>query len=139
MALYAGMPTENKVEPTENLVEDSLSSPSASALTDEFGTNVGEKLEEEIGIEDTADESLAEFGRQTGHLRASRCNIGATEQKVRIGAGVALLAAAAFAPVSRGWKIGLGALGAAQIVTGMTTFCPLWHALGINTQRDETI
>jgi hypothetical protein len=52
-------------------------------------------------------------------------------------AGTALLAAAAFAPVSRGWRIGFAALGASQVVMSAMSFCPLWHALGIDTRRQN--
>jgi hypothetical protein len=73
------------------------------------------------------------------HAPQSReCNVGRTEQKIRIGAGVALLAAAALAPVNRGWRIGFVALGAMELITGARRHCPLWQALGINTNREST-
>ena len=65
----------------------------------------------------------------------SQCNVGRTEQKFRIGAGAALVSAAAFAPVSLGWRIGLGVLGAAELITGAMRYCPVSRALGINTCR----
>ena len=70
-------------------------------------------------------------------IQSSRCNVGRTEQKIRIGAGAALVAAAAFAPLSRGWRIALGALGAAELITGTTRYCPASQALGINTCRAD--
>jgi hypothetical protein len=67
------------------------------------------------------------------------CNVGRTEQKFRLGAGAALLAVAAFAPVSRGWKIGLGILGASELITGSLRYCPVSQALGINTCHGSEI
>ena len=67
------------------------------------------------------------------------CNVGRTEQKFRLGAGAALLAVAAFAPVSRGWKIGLSILGASELITGSLRYCPVSQVLGINTCRGSEI
>jgi len=75
--------------------------------------------------------------QQSGPSR--RCNVGRTEQKFRIGGGVALLAAAAFAPIGRGWKIGLAVLGAAEVITGTTRYCPVSQMLGINTCRADEL
>jgi hypothetical protein len=68
---------------------------------------------------------------------SSRCNVGRTEQKFRLSAGAALVAAAAFAPVSRNWRIALGILGTAELITGATRYCPISAALGINTCRAD--
>ena len=65
--------------------------------------------------------------------RSRHCNVGRAEQKFRLGAGAALLTAAAFAPMDRGWKIGLAVLGAAELVTGAMRYCPVSRMLGINT------
>jgi hypothetical protein len=65
------------------------------------------------------------------------CNVGRTEQKFRLGTGTALLAAAAFAPVSRGLQIGLAAVGVAELITGSLRYCPVSQALGINTCQAE--
>ena len=65
------------------------------------------------------------------------CNVGRTEQKFRLAAGGVLLAAAAFAPVGRGWRIGFAVLGVAELVTGVMRYCPVNQALGIDTCRDE--
>lgn len=63
------------------------------------------------------------------------CNIGPTEQKLRLGAGTALVAAAIFAPVGKRWKLGMAAFGALQLATGATRYCPVWHATGVNTNK----
>ena len=60
-------------------------------------------------------------------------NVGRTEQMVRLGAGTALIAGAIAAPVSKRWKIAMAALGAMEIATGATRYCPVWHAAGIST------
>lgn len=48
-----------------------------------------------------------------------------------------MLAAAAFAPVGRSWRLGLMALGAMEVITGALRYCPVSHALGINTCRTD--
>lgn len=63
------------------------------------------------------------------------CNIGPTEQKIRLGAGTALVAAAIFAPVDKRWKAGMAAFGVLQLATGTSRYCPVWHATGVNTNR----
>ena len=97
---------------------------------DDFGINVGEQVAEKM-------ESLAYTPRADDRFPARRdtgaCNVGRTEQKFRIGAGTSLLAVAAFAPLSRGWRIGLAAAGLAQLLTGTTRHCPVSQMLGINT------
>ena len=114
--------------PTANGLDQALDQQTtASASTDDFGINVGEKILEQA--------SLAEI---TGE-HASRCNIGSLEQKIRIGSGVALLAAAGFAPLSRGWRIGLAVAGLSQLVTGATRYCPVWQAMGIDTRKDAPL
>ena len=100
---------------------DALDSLAANA----FGAAASDMI---VGPSDYAGTPLA---------RMSRCNVGRTEQKFRIGAGAALLSAAAFAPISLGWRIGLGMLGAGELITGITRYCPLSEALGINTCRGD--
>jgi hypothetical protein len=68
---------------------------------------------------------------------SSRCNVGHTEQKLRLAAGTALLATAAFAPLSRGWRIGLATLAVAELATGAARYCPVSQLLGINTCEDQ--
>ena len=94
--------------------------------SEDFSTNVGMLLEEEVG-----------FTTSPVREETSRCNVGRTEQKLRWAAGAALLGAAAFAPLSRGWRIGLGVLGVAEIITGTTRYCPASQLLGINTCRAD--
>lgn len=91
----------------------------------EFGTNVGELI----------DERVTTISEPSVYRDLRRCNLGKTERNVRLGTGAALLGAAAFAPVNRGWRIGFAVLGAAQLITGARQYCPLWHALGIDTRR----
>jgi hypothetical protein len=96
------------------------------ATTDDFRINVGEEVAQRF-----------DFDAELEWMRDSNCNVGRTEQKFRIATGSALLAAAAFAPVSRGWRIGFALIGAAELVTGAMRYCPINQALGINTCTDE--
>jgi hypothetical protein len=107
-----------------------------------FGTNLGERIEEQMPA--APDLSTSQPAPSADHeptfeerIAHSRCNVGRTEQKVRLVAGTALLAAAAFAPMSRGWRIGLAAFGIAELVTGATRYCPVSQLLGVNTCREE--
>lgn len=100
----------------------------AATTSDRFGTNVGDRIEAQMDMT-TLEEALYE--------PASHCNVGRTEQKFRIAAGTALLATAAFAPLSTGWRIGLAALGAAELITGTTRYCPVSKLLGVNTCRAD--
>lgn len=61
------------------------------------------------------------------------CNVGLTEQRIRLVAGTALIAAAIGAPVSRGWRMTFAGLGIMEIVTGSSRYCPMWHALHVNS------
>jgi hypothetical protein len=70
---------------------------------------------------------------QLENLPRSQCNVGRAEQKFRLAAGAALLAGAAFFPLKNGWRIGLGVAGVFQLITGSIRYCPVSHALGINT------
>lgn len=114
------MSTSSTTNPTLDLETE--------ATTDEFGTNVGELIAEKV--------NLVPEAAETNLASTSRCNVGYTEQKIRIGVGTALLAAAAFAPVSRGWRIGFAVVGAAELITGAMRYCPVSQALGINTCRE---
>ena len=60
-----------------------------------------------------------------------KCNVGPRERLARFAAGVAATAGAFYAP-NKGAKIALGAIGAAGLATGVTRYCPLNHALGVN-------
>jgi hypothetical protein len=114
---------------TANISADPIAETSSEAISSsDFGTNVGELIEQQAGfhVGASSDDQTVD----------SRCNVGRTEQMIRLGAGAALLGAAAFVPLGRGWRIGLAALGASQLITGAMSYCPLWQALGINTRRD---
>ncbi|PTX92351.1 DUF2892 domain-containing protein [Opitutus sp. ER46] len=63
------------------------------------------------------------------------CNVGRTEQKVRIVAGSVMIAAAFAAPLPSRWRTLLGVFGAMELATGAVRYCPVSHALGINTCR----
>ena len=120
------MNTPNSSAPTTDINRDIHADPAAS---DEFGTNVGMMIEKEPGFRAEP--------RRRASMRRRTCNVGRTEQQFRLGAGTALLAAAVFAPVSRGWKMGFLILGATELITGSTRYCPISQALGINTCGDE--
>lgn len=113
----------------ENSIETGVELPAPPATSSDFGTNIGEEIENST----RASQSLA-VGDFSGSQR-SRCNLGAAEKKVRIATGTALLGVAAFAPLSRGWRIGLAVAGASQLITGAMSYCPLWQALGIDTRH----
>jgi hypothetical protein len=110
---------------TDNLTFGYRADPNS---TDGFGTNVGDKILEK-----------ADFLSESATARRLPCNVGKTEQKIRMTAGAALIGAAAFAPLSRGWRIGLAVFGASQLITGGMSYCPLWQALGINTRQVDDL
>lgn len=128
-ALSAGSAIYGRMDPTPNSSFDNLRTTDEDA---DFGTNVGEKILEQP----EARQVIAEVTHpmETGW---GACNVGRTEQKIRLAAGAALLAAAAFARVNPRWKIAMGIFGAMEIVTGSTRHCPVWSALGVNTARGE--
>ncbi len=67
-------------------------------------------------------------------------NVGRNESKVRILLGVACLGAACTVERLGGWRWLLAASGAAELITGLTRYCPVNQALGIdNTQGDELV
>lgn len=94
--------------------------------TDEFGRTVGNAIDEKMDF-------LAYPRSRDG----SPCNVGRTEQKLRIGSGLVLLTVAAVAPLSRGWRVSLAVLAAVELITGARRHCPVWQALGIDTSRAE--
>lgn len=110
--------------------KDQLFEPAiAPTVRDAAGTTLGESMRNDLEL------FAAEAG-DGGH-EGRRCNVGQKEQKVRLALGAGFVAAAIAAPVSRGWKIGLAAFGVSQIAMGAARFCPLWHALGVNTLDDR--
>ena len=62
-------------------------------------------------------------------------NVGGTDRKVRVAAGLALLGAAALAPLGRRVKGMLAVAGAESLVTAATGYCAMNQALGVNTAR----
>lgn len=55
------------------------------------------------------------------------CNVGMTEQKLRVLAGLAMVGVGAYLNIKS-----LSLLGAIPIVTGMLRYCPINQALGYN-------
>ncbi|PKV66808.1 YgaP family membrane protein [Pontibacter ramchanderi] len=55
------------------------------------------------------------------------CNVGLTEQKFRVLAGMAMIGVGAFYNIKA-----LSVLGAIPIVTGMLRYCPVNQAIGYN-------
>lgn len=100
--------------------------------TADFGTNLGEKLMEKPEVRQLVLDEREEAGGSRLPV-----NVGRTEQKIRVVSGLALVSAAAFSRVPRGWRIAMAAVGTIEIVTGTTRYCPLWSALGISTAERE--
>lgn len=63
--------------------------------------------------------------------------LGGVDRTIRIVIGGVLLAAAILAPIATAWQVGLIAVAAIALITGITGFCPLWHLLGINTRKRQ--
>lgn len=59
-------------------------------------------------------------------------NVGSTERVFRLGAGIAAGAAALLLPELRGLRIPLAIAGVTALVTGVSRYCPINHALGID-------
>jgi len=60
-----------------------------------------------------------------------KCNVGKTEQKIRIGVGVIIVAI--------GWYLGIwwGLIGILPIITGSIRYCPVSTILGVSTCEAE--
>ena len=119
-AVYRDMTTPNASSPTDADIDLHAN----AMASDDSEISAGDMIEREV--------NYAEHPQTT---RSLRCNVGRTEQNFRIAAGGALLAAAAVAPVSSAWRITFAALGAGELITGITRYCPVSQALGINTCR----
>ncbi len=66
------------------------------------------------------------------------CNVGKTEQVIRIVTGVIFFLIGAMAGLSP-WGSGTAyVIGTVALITGLTRFCPLWKGLGINTCVKKT-
>ncbi|HTO05248.1 MAG TPA: DUF2892 domain-containing protein [Opitutus sp.] len=115
-----------------------MTTPNASTPADaDIDLHANAMASDDSGL--NAGDMMARKANYAGHpqARSLRCNVGRTEQNFRIAAGGALLTAAALAPVSSAWRITFAALGAGELITGITRYCPISQALGINTCRDE--
>lgn len=66
-------------------------------------------------------------------------NVGPREQWFRIVIGSVALAGAAVLPKLRGWRWALGAWGMANIVTGLTRYCPSNQLTGIDNTRGSEL
>lgn len=67
-----------------------------------------------------------------------KCNVGTTESYIRMGAGAVAILGGLVLPVGRGLRLGLIAVGTAEVITGAMRYCPLSEALGINTCENES-
>jgi hypothetical protein len=61
------------------------------------------------------------------------CNVGGADRAARIGIGTALLGTGLLAPISKPLKVAAGVAGTIGLVTGLTRYCPVSHALHLNT------
>lgn len=59
--------------------------------------------------------------------KGMECNVGLTEQKIRVLAGLAMIGVGAYYNMKA-----LSAIGVIPIVTGMLRYCPVNQALGYN-------
>lgn len=93
---------------------------------------------------DVLTEALVEremLSRDDAHERLGLQNIGDVERVARATAGVACVAAAEAAP--RSWRWPLRLLGLGVAATGLTGWCPAYHAAGVTSlggpgdRRDE--
>lgn len=69
---------------------------------------------------------------------ALECNVGGSDKIARIVVGVVLVAAAAFAPMTAGWRIAALVVAGIAIITALTGFCLLNKLLGVNTCQTNT-
>jgi hypothetical protein len=61
------------------------------------------------------------------------CNVGGTDRTIRLAAGVTALGLGLFGPMSRTGRIIALTVGASALFSGITRYCPINQALGINT------
>lgn len=124
---------------TSNTVEPAVTTPPDPRPAEDFGTSLGEVLSQETETPPAQALAVAEEPRflESSSTTGRRCNVGRTEQKFRLAMGAGLITAAAFAPLSRGWRIALGVAGAAELITGSLRYCPVSQLFGINTCRGD--
>lgn len=65
--------------------------------------------------------------------KQTKQNVGGWDKNMRLVAGGALLAAALLPPVRSAWRIVALVLGATEVITGLTRYCPMNEAFGLNT------
>lgn len=65
------------------------------------------------------------------HERLALQNVGDTERMLRSGAGAALLLGGGLAPSSVKWPLRIA--GAVALLTGVTGWCPAYHAAGVTS------
>jgi hypothetical protein len=61
------------------------------------------------------------------------CNVGGVEKNVRLATGIASILLGMFAPLRRGARVSLVSLGAIEMVTALSGYCPLNQMIGRNT------
>jgi len=62
-----------------------------------------------------------------------KTNVGGWDRNVRWIVGAGALVAGMLAPVRLPWRLGLLALGASNLITAGTRYCPMNEVLGVNT------
>jgi hypothetical protein len=72
-------------------------------------------------------------------MERPRENVGPRERLFRIAAGSAAVTAALLWPRGGAWRWLLGTWGVANIMTGLTRYCPSNHLLGIDNTRGEEL
>lgn len=62
-----------------------------------------------------------------------KCNVGGWDRTWRLTSGAVLLAVGLFGPLRKRGRTAALSLGATQLLTGLTRYCPVNQALGIDT------
>lgn len=99
--------------------------------TIDLGAGGGALVEPE---NDTLTGALVELEMLVGEVARERLaiqNVGDVERAIRTGAGLALLVAAGRAPRALKWP--LRAVGALAAFTGISGWCPVYHASGVTS------
>lgn len=63
-------------------------------------------------------------------------NVGSMDRLVRFGIAAIALIVAALAGSEIAWVIG-GLVAAIMVITGLTSVCPIWIGLGVNTRSKK--
>lgn len=64
-------------------------------------------------------------------------NVGGWDRNVRFAVAGALLGAGALGKLPLPWRIAMLAVGASELFSASTQYCPISQALGINTNRNS--